>query len=53
MAKPKVSARYDVHDVEGLKVYMNKSAKAKEGGIVIYVERFLWIKRLEVRGLKQ
>ncbi|MBK5252245.1 MAG: hypothetical protein JJE29_06395 [Peptostreptococcaceae bacterium] len=52
MAKPKVLSRYEAHDVAGVMVYMNKSAKAKESGIVIYVERFLWIKRLEVRGLK-
>jgi len=52
MAKPTDPFKFETHDVDGIKVHMNKSATAKKGGVVIYVERFLWIKRLEVRGLK-
>jgi len=53
MAKPKDPFRYETHNIDGIKVHLKKGEQAKESGIVIYIEKFLWIKRLEVRGLKR
>ncbi|GEM_PF-2939562 len=52
MAKPTDPFKFETHEVDGIRVHVNKSATAKKSGLVIYVEKFLWIKRLEVRGLK-
>lgn len=52
LGKPRDPERYELHQVDGVNVHIMKSAKAKTGGAVIYVEKFLWTKRLEIRGLQ-
>ena len=35
MAKPTDPFKFETHDVDGIKVHMNKSATAKKGGVCL------------------
>jgi len=49
---PKMPEHYQIEEFQGLMIYVPKRLPTKEGKITIIVDKILFIKRLDILGVK-
>jgi hypothetical protein len=50
--RPAGEEGYTLHEVDGIKVYLREGVTPGEGGMAIFLDKFLWLKKLRVMGLQ-
>lgn len=49
---PKMPEHYQIEEIQGLTIYVPKRLPTKEGKVTIIVDKILFMKRLDILGVK-
>jgi len=52
LGKPQNDENFDIQKVDDINVYIRKGMQIEDSGIHIFMRKLLWIKELEVDGIR-
>lgn len=51
MGRPDLTEMFDIYNIDGFDVYVEKGIKQHRTGIRVYYKHYLWVKALAVDGV--
>lgn len=52
LGKPDNADRYDLYNIDDINVYVRKDIQARKNELRILLRKFLWVKELDVEGMR-